>query len=234
MQRAQDAGVTKILMPNIDEASIAPMLMLEKQWPELTRSMMGLHPCDVKENFREVLSRMKPLFSEHNFVAVGETGIDLYWDKSTLSWQKESFVEQIKWAKKFQLPLVIHARESFPEIFEVLDEHCDSTLRGVFHCFTGTHEQAMKVASYGTFMMGIGGVITYEKSGLAEIVAQIPSSLLLLETDAPFLTPKPHRGKRNEPAMLTFIINKMATALGISADEVIRITEENARKMFAI
>ncbi len=234
IQRALDLGVTKILLPNINLESIPMMDALYAQFPNVCYPMMGLHPCDVKENWKEVLSEMEMLLQSKKYYAVGETGIDLYWDKTTLPEQIAAFGVQVEWAKKYQLPLVIHARESFNEIFEVLDRLNDERLRGVFHCFTGSVEQAQKVMSYRGFMMGIGGVLTYEKSGLDNVVAEIPMEYLLLETDSPYLTPKPFRGKRNESAYTRYVAEKLAQVKNLSLQEVGTITSANAEKMFKL
>ncbi len=233
IQRALDFGVTKILLPNITLESIPMMDELCKKFPEVCHPMMGLHPCDVKDNWQETLAIMEQLLESKQYCAVGETGIDLYWDKTTLPEQIASFEVHVNWAKKYQLPLVIHARDSFDEIFEVLDRMNDQSLRGVFHCFTGTLEQAQKVMSYGGFMMGLGGVLTYEKSGLDKVVAEIPMDYLVLETDSPYLTPKPHRGKRNESAYTRYVAEKLAQVKGIGLQEVGSITSANAERMFS-
>jgi TatD DNase family protein len=175
---------------------------------------------------------MEAMFEKRKYVAVGETGIDLYWDKTTLPQQIESFKIQIEWAKKFDLPIVIHARDSFDEIFEVLDRVNDDKLRGVFHCFTGNLQQAGKIMEYGGFMMGLGGVLTYEKSGLAEVAKEIPIEALLLETDSPFLTPKPYRGKRNESAYVKFVAEKLAEVKQMPLHDVAAITTANAEALF--
>ncbi len=232
MQRAREAGVRKIFLPNIDLESIPLMHQLCDSYPDVCFPMMGLHPCDVKDNYQEVLNAMRLHFSEKKYIAVGEIGIDLYWDKSTLAIQIEAFKIQIEWAKELKLPIVIHARESFDEIFKVIDEVNDENLRGVFHCFTGTLEQAKKVISYGGFMMGIGGVITYEKSGLDVVVKEIPMEFLVLETDSPFLTPKPFRGKRNESGYVKYVAEKMAASKGLSLDDIAKQTTSNALRMF--
>ena len=232
IQRAIDSGVTKMFLPNIDEASIAGMHDLCSRFPGNVYPMMGLHPCDVKEDYRDVLHRMKSLLDNGRYIAVGETGIDLYWDKTTLPIQIEAFRIQVEWAKESGLPIVIHARESYNELFSVLDEMHDARLKGVFHCFTGSTEQARKIMFYGTFMMGIGGVLTYPKSGLAETVQSIPSEYLVLETDSPFLTPAPHRGKRNESGYIPLVLAKLADAKGVSPEELAAVTTANALRMF--
>jgi TatD DNase family protein len=186
----------------------------------------------VKDGFEEVLSVMREKFAQRNYVAVGEIGIDLYWDKTTLPVQIQAFEMQIQWAKELELPIVIHARDSFNEIFEVMDRLHDERLRGVFHCFTGNAEQAQKILGYGNFLMGIGGVLTYEKSGLAEVVKAIPLEKLIVETDSPFLTPKPYRGKRNESAYVKFVAEKLAEVKQTDLASIATQTSQNARKMF--
>lgn len=230
--RANEAGVKKIFLPNIDLDSIPLLHKLCEDHPNVCYPMMGLHPCDVKENFEEVLMHMHALFSKGDYIAVGEIGIDLYWEKTKLSFQIEAFKIQIEWAKELQLPIVIHARDSFEEIFAVMDKVNDDRLRGVFHCFTGTIDQAQKIMDYGNFMMGIGGVLTYEKSGLDKVVQQIPIEYLLLETDSPFLTPKPFRGKRNESGYVKYVAEKMAECMGLSLEEIAELTSANALRLF--
>lgn len=234
IQRAQEANVSKILLPNIDLESISGMLNLTQQYPNLFHGMMGLHPCDVKENYKEVLQEMRPLFNTHNFIAVGEIGIDLYWDKSTLPQQIAAFEQQVEWAKELQLPIVIHARDSFKELFEVLDSVGTQGLSGVFHCFTGTTAEVEKICSYPNFYFGIGGVLTFKKSGLDAVVPHIPKNLLLLETDAPYLAPTPHRGKRNEPAYVALVAQKLADVLHLPIEELAQLTTTNATKLFAL
>lgn len=232
MSRAIEAGVTRMLLPNIDFASIPGMHALCDAHPNNCFPMMGLHPCDVKDDFREVLRQMEGLLDQRRYVAIGETGIDLYWDKTTLPNQIESFEIQVEWAKQRDLPIVIHARESFDEIFAVLDRVNDERLKGVFHCFTGNSEQAKKIMDYGGFFMGLGGVLTYEKSGLAEVAKDIPLEVLLLETDSPFLTPKPYRGKRNESAYVKFVAEKLAEVKQLSLHEIAQATTANAIRVF--
>ena len=232
IRRALEAGVKQLLLPNIDLESVAGMHALCDAYPTVCFPMMGLHPCDVKDGFEEVLGDMRKKFSERNYVAVGEIGIDLYWDKTTLPIQTQAFEMQIQWAKELELPIVIHARDSFNEIFEVMDRLHDESLRGVFHCFTGNAEQAQKILDYGNFLMGIGGVLTYEKSGLATVVKDIPLEKLVLETDSPFLTPKPYRGKRNESAYVKFVAEKVAEVKQTDLAAIAVQTSENARRMF--
>lgn len=232
IQRAIASGVERFYLPNIDLESIDGMLDLEKNYPNICFPMMGLHPCSVDENFEEVLSKMKDLIEERKFVAIGEIGIDLYWDKSFEEQQKKAFRKQINWAKDLELPIVIHARESFEQIFEILDQENDDRLKGIFHCFTGGQEEIEKILSYGGFMFGIGGVVTYKKSTLPEVLTLIPMEKLVLETDAPYLPPTPHRGKRNESAFLIHTAEKVAEIYGVSLLELGKITSENTMKLF--
>jgi len=232
VQRAIQSGVQKMILPNIDESSIAGMFALCDQFPEHIHPMMGLHPCDVKEDYEDVLARMRPLCDDPRIVAIGETGIDLYWDKTTLPLQQKAFRMQVEWARDLGLPLVIHARDSYNELFQILDEVHDANLKGVFHCFTGSVDQAKKIMGYETFMMGIGGVMTYPKAGMRDTVRQIPVDFLLLETDAPFLTPVPHRGKRNESSYIPLILDTLADALGKPIEDLAAVTTANAGRMF--
>lgn len=232
--RAMDAGVGKMLLPNIDADSIPGMLDLEKKYPGHCYPMMGLHPTSVKEDWEAQLAGMKKQLSERQFIAVGEIGIDLYWDTQFKTQQVAAFIEQISWAKELNLPIVIHARNSFPEIFEVLDQHNDDRLRGIFHCFTGTFEDAQKIRSYGGFLFGIGGVLTFKKSGLDEVVRQLDPQELVLETDSPYLAPAPHRGKRNESAYIPLIADKLSDIFEIPVNRIAEITTQNAQSMFKL
>lgn len=232
VQRALDADVKRIFLPNIDMRSIPLMQDLCTAYPGICYPMMGLHPCDVKEDYSGVLQTMRAMFSDERYIAVGEIGIDLYWDKTSLPLQIEAFRIQIQWAKDLKLPIVIHARESFDEIFAVLDDMNDRDLNGVFHCFTGNAAQAQKVMDYGGFYMGIGGVLTYEKSGLDHVVKDIPLEYLVLETDSPFLAPKPFRGKRNESAYVRTIATKLAELKAKSLEEIASVTTANALTLF--
>jgi TatD DNase family protein len=232
ISRAKDAGLEKIYLPNIDLESVPLINALCEKDPDFFIPMMGLHPCDVKDNYKEVLAEMRAAFNNQKFIAVGEIGIDLYWDKTTLPIQIEAFKEQVNWSIELGLPFIIHARDSFDEIFEVLDTYNSADLIGIFHCFTGTAEQAKKIMSYGGFLMGIGGVITYDKAKLDEVVKDIPLEYLVLETDSPFLTPKPYRGKRNESSYIPIIGARVAEAKGLSLDAVAEHTTANALRIF--
>jgi TatD DNase family protein len=234
VENAIKAGVKKLLLPNIYVASIEPMYELCKQFPANCFPMMGLHPGYVTENWEQDLVIIRKALDENKHIAIGEIGMDLYWDKTFIEEQKMAFRIQIEWAKEFKLPIVIHARDAFDEIFEILDELNDANLTGVFHCFTGTDEQAQKIQSYGGFYFGIGGVLTYKKSDLPAVLAEIPLEQILLETDAPYLPPTPHRGKRNESKFLLHVAEKVAEVKNCSLVDVARITSENAQQLFRI
>jgi TatD DNase family protein len=234
VENAIKAGVKKLLLPNIDVASIDPMYRLCEEFPQNCFPMMGLHPGYVNENWEQDLAIIRKALDENKHIAVGEIGMDFYWDKTFIEEQKKAFRIQIEWAKEFKLPIVIHARDAFDEIFEILDELNDANLTGVFHCFTGTLEQVQKIQSYGGFYFGIGGVLTYKKSDLPLVLVDIPLEQILLETDAPYLPPTPHRGKRNESKFLLHVAEKVAEVKNCSLVEVARITSENAQQLFRI
>lgn len=232
VQRAINAGVDKLLLPNIDIESLSAMYDLCNQFPNNCFPMMGLHPGSVDENWERNLEVIKEHLFTRNNLAVGEIGMDLYWDKTFQDAQAQAFRQQISWAKELKLPIIIHAREAFEEIFDIVDELNDDNLRGIFHCFTGTLEQARKIQEYGGFMLGLGGVLTYKKSGLDEVVKDIPIDMIVLETDSPYLPPTPHRGKRNESAYLIHIAEKLADIKQMKLTEVADLTTANARQMF--
>jgi TatD DNase family protein len=233
MQRAFSAGIQRFFIPAIDASYTEAMYQLERQYPEAVYLMMGLHPTSVKENYKEELKHVAEQFEKRSFYAVGEIGIDLYWDKSTLEIQKTAFREQIKLAKEHNLPIVIHCREAFDEIFEVLESEKDDKLFGIFHCFTGTHEQAEKALTYN-MKLGIGGVVTFKNGKIDRFLNKIPVSEIVLETDAPYLSPVPFRGKRNESSYLSLICKKVAELYGISEEEVARITTQNTKEIFGV
>jgi TatD DNase family protein len=234
IQQSINNGVDKFLLPNIDKSSIQGMLSLQQKFPLNCYAMMGLHPCSVDQNWEKELEEINTLLRQERIVAIGEIGIDLYWDKTYVAQQKEAFTRQISWAKEMNLPIVIHARDSFSEIYSVLDQVNDERLKGVFHCFTGSAEDVSKIQSYGGFKFGIGGVLTFKKSGLDEVVKNIPIEEILLETDAPYLAPTPHRGKRNESTYLPLIASKLSDIFEISEQEVARITSQNAMELFRL
>ena len=233
--RAAAAGVHYFLLPNINSESIPLMEKLMKEQKN-TIPMMGLHPSYVKENWMEELKIIEThLFKNPSkYCAVGEIGMDLFWDKTFIEAQKIVFRTQISWAKKLKLPIAIHARDAFDEIFEILDEENDETLKGVFHCFTGNLEQANKILDYGGFKLGIGGVITYKNSGLTEVLNSVELKHLVVETDAPYLSPAPFRGKRNESAYLSYIIEKISGIYKLSDAIIAEVTSQNAIELFQL
>lgn len=233
MQRAFEAGVQRFFIPAIDSGYTKSMYQLEKDFPNNVYLMMGLHPCSVKENYEEELAHVEEQFNKRTFYAVGEIGIDLYWDKSTLSIQQDAFKRQIQLAKQKKLPIVIHCREAFDEIFEVLESEKSENLFGIFHCFTGTQEQAERAISYN-MKLGIGGVVTFKNGKIDRFLHEIPLEHIVLETDAPYLAPTPYRGKRNESSYLQLIAQKVANIYGISIDEVAKVTTKNSKNIFSI
>lgn len=233
MQRCLDNEVSRLFLPNVDSESIPLVFGLAERYPEHCFPMLGLHPCDVKDNFEEELSIINKEIAQRKIYAIGEIGIDLYWDKSTLSKQQEAFRIQIGWAKQLGLPIVIHCREAFDEIFTILDELKDKKLRGIFHCFTGNQEQARQVINLG-FFLGIGGVLTYKNSGLDKVVQEIDLKHIVLETDSPYLTPVPHRGKPNESSYLIHIAQKLADIKQVTIEKLAEISTENSVKIFGI
>ncbi len=233
VSRARDEGVRHMLMPNIDSHTAGPMLRVAGDYPGLCLPMMGLHPTSVGESYEAELDIIGSWFEKERFVAVGETGIDLYWDKTYLEEQKKSMERHIQWALEYDLPLVLHSRNSLGEIFELLEGYRDKGLRGVFHCFPGNAEEAAKAIEFG-FMLGIGGVVTYSNSNMQDVVKSTGLEHMVLETDAPFLSPHPKRGKRNESAYLKYIAEKVGEFKGIDAGEVARATTANASRLFLI
>ncbi len=232
VQGAVDRGVKRMYLPNIDLGSVQPMLDLSEGFPDHCFPMMGLHPGSVDLNYKEVLTEIRVWFGKRKFHAVGETGIDLYWDKTKYREQVRSFENHIAWAKELSLPLVIHARESFREIFDCLDPKMDDELSGVFHAFSGTREEIDTILSYPGFYFGIGGILTFRNAGLAEIAMHIPLERIVLETDSPYLAPAPKRGKRNESSNIIHVVEKLAEVHKTDILEVARHTTENALKLF--
>ncbi len=231
MQRALDLGITRFFVPAIDSSYTEAMYALEREYPNHVFLMMGLHPTSVKEDYKEELRHVESQFKERSFCAVGEIGIDLHWDTSTLEIQKKAFKRQIQLAKKHQLPIVIHCRDAFDEIFEVLETEKDDDLYGIFHCFTGNLSQARKAMSFN-MKLGIGGVVTFKNGKIDTFLNQIPLEHIVLETDSPYLAPVPFRGKRNESSYLTLICKKLSGIYGVSQTEVARITTENSKMIF--
>ncbi len=233
IQRAISAGVSRFFIPAIDSQYTQSMYDLEKEFPENIFLMMGLHPTHVKENYLEELAHVEGELSKRKFYAVGEIGIDLYWDKTLLKEQQIAFKRQIQLAKHYKLPIVIHCREAFDEVFEVLESEKSDDLFGIFHCFTGTYDQALEAISYN-MKLGIGGVLTYKNGKIDQFLNQIDLSHIVLETDAPYLAPVPYRGKRNESSYLIPIINKLAELYNVSATEIAHITTLNSKAIFGI
>ncbi len=233
IQRAKDAGVSRFFIPAIDSNYTERMLQLEKNYPKDVFLMMGLHPTSVKENYLEELAHVKKWIDKRDFFAIGEIGIDLYWDKSFLTQQQEAFKTQIQWAKEKKLPIVIHCRDAFDEIFEVLETEKGDDLYGIFHCFTGTKEQAEQAISYN-MKLGIGGVATFKNGKINQFLKEIDLQHIVLETDAPYLAPTPYRGKRNESAYITNIVDKLVDIYGLSFKEIVEITTQNSKAVFRI
>jgi len=231
MQRAMDAGVERFFVPAIDSTYVQRMYDLEKNYPDHVFLMMGLHPTHVKDNYEEELSFVEQQFKQRKFCAVGEIGIDLYWDKSFLRQQQDAFIRQIRLAKTYQLPIVIHCRESFDEIFELLDQEKGDELYGIFHCFTGTIEQAEKAIGYN-MKLGIGGVVTFKNGKIDRYLNQIDLEHIVLETDAPYLAPVPYRGKRNESSYIINVLDKLSEVYGSSKEEIAKITTNNSKQVF--
>jgi len=234
IEKAINIGVSRFFLPNIDVASIPLMLEVEQQFPNNCFVMMGIHPCYINDDYEKDLDAAEQWLSKRKFVAIGEIGIDLYWDKTFFKQQQFAFRKQIEWAKKYQLPYVIHSRNSFDEVMEIVSEFKGDTIKAIFHCFSGNVQQAEQVIAAGDFKLGIGGVVTFKNSGLDKVVEAIDLKHLVLETDAPYLAPTPHRGKRNEPDYLLLIAKKIAEIKNISVEEVAEITTQNSKYVFGV
>ncbi len=231
ISRARTAGVEKILMPNIDETSVTRMLAVEGQYAGTCFAMMGLHPCSVKQQVSRQLNETEALLSRHSFVAIGEIGTDRYWDTTYWDQQIEAFTVQAGWAAKLNLPMVIHCRHSLDETLDVVEKMQDGRLTGVFHCFSGTVQQALRAVHLG-FYLGIGGVATFKNGGLDKVLPHVPADRIILETDSPYLAPVPNRGRRNEPAFLLLVAEKVAAYLGIEVEALRLLTTQNALRLF--
>ncbi|MBK7409024.1 MAG: TatD family hydrolase [Saprospirales bacterium] len=231
VRHALEQGVETMYMPNVDSRTIQGMLDLEGRFPGQVVAMMGMHPCSVEDNYLEELKLVETWLGRRAFCAIGEIGIDLYWDKTHIEAQKEAFLTQVRWAKDLGKPIIIHSRESIDLILELLQPEKDDRLRGIFHCFTGTREQAQAIMDLG-FYMGIGGVLTFKNAGLDKVLETVPLERLVLETDAPYLAPMPYRGKRNESAYIPLVGARLADVKRVSIEEVAKITTENAQKIF--
>jgi len=225
-------GIEKFYLPNIDSESIPGMFSLCKEFPQNCFPMMGLHPCSVNNKYGDELQIVEHWLSKMRFCAVGEIGIDLYWDKTFINQQKDAFKQQILLAKKYKLPIVIHTRNSFDETFDIVHELNDAELKGIFHCFTGTRTEADKIISLGGFKMGIGGVLTFKNSGLDKVVKEIDLDYFVLETDSPYLAPVPHRGKRNESSYIQLIAEKLSEIKNVDLKTISEITTKNAFELF--
>jgi len=233
IQRALDAGVSRFFVPAIDSTYLNAMLDLEKSFPENIFLMMGLHPTHVKENFEEELAFVKHWLDKRNFYAIGEIGIDLFWDKTLQKQQQIAFKTQIAWAKEKNMPIIIHCRDAFDEIFEILEEVNDDQLFGIFHCFSGNLEQAKKAISYN-MKLGIGGVVTFKNGKIDQFLHEIPLEHIVLETDSPYLAPVPFRGKRNESGYITKVLDKLAEIYNLTSEEIAEITTQNSKNVFGI
>ena len=231
LKRAEQEGVTKILLPAIDSGNHEAMLKLEEAHQGLCFGMMGLHPCSVKDNFRDELKIAGEWLQKRRFKAIGETGLDFYWDKTYTEQQYSVFHEQIEWALHYDIPIVIHSRNSIDECIEVVRGHQKGKLKGVFHCFSGTLQQTKQIIDFG-FYLGIGGVLTFKNSGLDKVMEQLDLKNIVLETDAPYLAPVPFRGKRNEPSNLSYVVEKLAQIKKMSKEEIASVTTLNAEKLF--
>ena len=233
MQRAFDAGVRRLFIPAIDMESYDSMISLEKAYPDNAFLLLGLHPTYVKENYQEELDFIEKKLRERSFYGIGEIGIDLYWDRTFFKQQQEVFKTQIQWAKKYKLPIIIHCRDAFDEVFEVLESEKGTDLFGIFHCFTGNLEQAKRAVSYN-LKLGIGGVATFKKGKINKFLNEIPLENIVLETDAPYLAPTPYRGKRNEPSYIVKVVEKLADIYQTTPDEIAEVTTKNSRDIFGI
>lgn len=231
LRRCGELRIDKIFMPNVDHTSIDKMMEVEHQWPAQCYPMMGLHPCSVKKDFVRELYIVEEWLSKRKFSAVGEIGTDLYWDKSWWEQQQEALVIQINWAKKYQLPIVLHCRESLDETIEIIERLQDGNLKGVFHCFTGSADQAKRISKLG-FLIGLGGVVTFKNGGLDKVLPEIDLQYAVLETDSPYLAPVPHRGKRNEPTYIPLISARIAQLMDCTLEDVQKATSQNALNLF--
>lgn len=236
IRRAQEAGVSRIYMPNIDSSTIESLLRVCKEYPGYCFPMLGLHPTSVSDDYRGHLDAMKRLLDnpDYSFVAIGEVGLDLYWDKTYQKEQEDAFRIQIEWAIAYQLPLIVHCRSAFKEMYELLLPYKGRQLKGIFHSFSGTVEEAEKLLSFDGFMLGINGTLTFKKSELPHVLSQLPLERIVVETDSPYLTPVPYRGKRNESAYIKYTLQRLAEVYGKRVEEMAEITQNNALKLFGM
>ena len=233
LQNAYNNDVKKIILPNIDSGSIKRLIDLSNAYPHVCYPLMGLHPTSVSEDYREELSVVEYWLDKHKFYGIGEIGIDLYWDRTWFEQQKEAFIYQIKLAKTRKLPIVIHVRESFNEVFEIVKAEQDGSLKGIFHCFSGNETEAQKITDLG-FLLGIGGVVTYKNSNLKQVLKNVKINNLVIESDAPYLSPEPKRGRRNESSFLVYNAQKISEIYELPIKEIAEITTSNARTLFGI
>ncbi len=233
LKRAETEGVNKFYLPGIDSSEIENIILLEEKFPGKCIAMMGLHPCSVKENYQDELAVVADWLSKRKFAAVGEIGLDFYWDKTFIDLQYEAFKIQIELSLQYKLPIVIHTRNAMQETIDVVNEFIPKGVRGIFHCFGGSYKNAREIIDAG-FYLGIGGVVTYKNAGLAEVLEKIELNHLVLETDSPYLTPVPFRGKRNESSYLKYVVEKIAQIKNISVEEVAAVTTSNAEKIFGL
>ena len=233
MQRALNVQVNTMILPNVDSTTTESMLSLQKSYPDNLIAMPGLHPCSVKNDYKKELQHVADLLKDDNYKSIGEIGIDLYWDKTFVKEQIEAYTLQINWAKERKIPIVIHSRDSLDETIHIVEALQDGNLTGIFHCFNGTIEQANRIKEIG-FFMGIGGVVTFKNAGVDKVVKDISLEHLVLETDAPYLTPTPFRKHRNEPSYIPVIAQKIADLHEITIEEVAEVTTSNARKIFSL
>ena len=231
IERSQDHRVRKIYMPNVDVDTIDSMLTLEDQYPDLCAAMIGIHPCYIGRDFQKQLGHVETWLSKRSFAAIGEIGIDLYRDKTYQAQQEEALTIQLNWAQQYQLPVVIHCRGGIKKTLQLLERHQDGNLKGIFHCFSGSLAEAESIIALG-FYLGIGGVVTFKNVGLDQVITAIDLDHLVLETDAPYLAPTPHRGQRNEPAYLLHIANKLAEIKAVDVETVAQVTTANAMNVF--
>lgn len=233
MKNAMDTGIDTIIMPAIDSSTLDAMLEVERTYPQNTMSMMGLHPCSVKENVKEELAIIEAQLQKRKFIAIGEIGLDYYWDKTFTTQQMLAFEKQMDWALDYKLPIAIHTRNAMGETIEAVKPFAKKGLRGIFHCFSGSRESAEQIISMG-FHLGLGGVLTYKNAGVAEAIKDIPMEWLVLETDAPYLSPVPYRGKTNEPSYMIQVAMKLAEIKNLPLHEIASITTSNAEKLFGL
>ena len=233
IRRAKGVGVEKIILPNVNSESLPKLKKLTAEYPDYCLPAIGLHPTSVKDDYKTELEQVKTELETSNYIAVGEIGIDLYWDKTHYNEQVFAFQQQIEWALEYSLPVIIHVRDSFRETMDALSPFRGKGLKGVFHSFTGNADEANEILDFGGFLLGINGIVTFKNSGLAETLRQVDLKNIVLETDAPYLTPMPFRGKRNESAYLKHTAEKLADIYNVSFEEIDRVTTENAREMFS-